>query len=63
MTPQEAALEAIKRRSVYSAKAKGFVFVNRLIYWSEELMLIGYVEGFRVDEYGKTWALTEEELE
>lgn len=62
MTPQEAALEAIKRRSVYSAKLKGYTFVNKLIYWADDLMLVGYEAHYRVDEYGKTWALAKEEM-
>ena len=58
------AIKGIKRRSVYNVEKKSHVFVNTIIYYENDLIIKGYDEDsvFLVKEYGKTWALTEEEL-
>ena len=50
------ALLAIRRRVVYDLKAKSYVYVNKLIYWADELMIIGYGNAhYKANDYGITW--------
>lgn len=51
------AIKCIKNRSAYNIKLKEYVFVNKLIYWADDLMLIGYSDEskFKVEDYGITW--------
>lgn len=52
------AIKCIKNRSAYNIKLKEYVFVNKLIYWADDLMLIGYSgdkSRFKVEDYGITW--------
>ena len=52
------AIKCIKNRKVYNIKLKKDVFVNKLIYWEDDLMLIGYKtteSQFKVEDYGITW--------
>lgn len=61
MTNNEIALLAIKRRVVYDLKLNEYVFVNKLIYWEDELMITGYAVQYKVADYGKTWKLSVDE--
>lgn len=64
MENSEAALLAINHRQVYDLKLNRFVWVNKLIYWGDELMVLGYGTQYKVSEYGKSWRLAEDgELE
>lgn len=58
MTNSEIALLAIKRRVVYDLNLNSYVWVNKLIYWKDELMITGYSVKYKVSEYGKTWKLS-----
>lgn len=51
------AINGIESRAVYNIKEKKIVFVNKLIYWGNDLMIIGYSSesNFKVDDYGITW--------
>lgn len=61
MTNNEIALLAIKRRVVYDLKLNEDVFVNKLIYWKDDLMITGYASQYKVSDYGKTWKLSVDE--
>ena len=61
MTPVEAALLAIARRSVYDIQKEDYPFVNKLIYWGDDLMILGFTTAYHVADYGKTWKLGDEE--
>lgn len=58
-------LETIKKRSLYDMKKKKDQFVNKLIYWDDDLMIIGYGldNKYKAKDYGKTWVSGKEELE
>ena len=61
---EEKAIISIKKRSLYDIKKEKYVFVNKLIYWYDDLMIKGYVnDNYIVEDYGKTWVLSKEELE
>lgn len=49
------ALECIKHRTIYDIEHDGLTFVNKLIYWGDELMIMGYVNNYKVSDYGVTW--------
>ena len=53
----EKAIKCIEKRSIYSIELKEYVFVNKLIYWEDDLMIIGYSDKsqFKVEDYGITW--------
>lgn len=57
------AIKCIKNRSAYNIKLKKDIFVNKLIYWGDDLMLTGYSEKsqFKVEDYGITWKEVEED--
>lgn len=61
MENREAALLAIEHRAVYDLKLNGWVWVNKLIYWGDELMILGYAmeAQYKASEYGRLWRLTE----
>ena len=62
MKNEEIALLAIKRRVVYDLKLNSYVWVNKLIYWKDELMISsGYAVQYKVSDYGKTWKLSVDE--
>lgn len=61
MDKSQIALLAIKRRVVYDLKLNEDVFVNKLIYWEDELMITGYAVQYKVSDYGKTWKLSVDE--
>ena len=64
MKNSEIALLAIKQRAVYDLNLNEYVWVNKLIYWEDELVILGYAVNYKVSEHGKTWRLTsDEELE
>ena len=58
------AIKCIKNRNAYNIKTQKYCFVNKLIYWADDLMLIGYAEDskFKVEDYGKTWVVCEKEV-
>ena len=58
MDKSQIALQAIKRRVVYDLKLNSYVWVNKLIYWKDELMISGYAVHYKVSDYGKTWKLS-----
>lgn len=58
MDKSQIALLAIKRRVVYDLKLNSYVWVNKLIYWKDELMISGYAVHYKVSDYGKTWKLS-----
>ena len=51
------AISCIEARAVYNIKENKIVFVNKLIYWGNDLMIIGYSSesNFKVADYGITW--------
>ena len=51
------AIQCIKNRVAYNIKEKRTVFVNKLIYWGNDLMLNGFTPSsrFKVEDYGITW--------
>lgn len=51
------AISCIEARAVYNIKENKIVFVNKLIYFGDDLMIIGYSKesNFKVDDYGITW--------
>ena len=49
------ALECIKHRTIYDIEHDDLTFVNKLIYWGDELMIMGYVNNYKVSDYGVTW--------
>ena len=59
------AIKGIGNRCVYNIEEKCDVFVNIIIYYENDLIIKGYTTNsiFLVKDYGKTWALTKEELE
>lgn len=61
MESKEAALLAIEHREVYDLKLNRLVWVNKLIYWGDELMILGYAmeAEYKVSEYGISWRLSE----
>lgn len=62
MDKSQIALLAIKRRVVYDLKLNSYVWVNKLIYWKDELMIVsGYASQYKVSDYGKTWKLSVDE--
>lgn len=64
MENREAALLAINHRAVYDISLNRYVYVNKLIYWGDELMILGYTAQYKASEYGKSWRLAEDgELE
>lgn len=58
----EKAIKCIKNLSAYNIELKEHVFVNKLIYWKDDLMLTGYSDNshFKVEDYGITWKEVEE---
>lgn len=56
----EMALAAIRHRAVYDINRQAFVFVNRLIYWDIDLVILGYAEHYYAEDYGVTWTLTKD---
>lgn len=63
MGNNEAALLAIKNRVVYDLKLNEYVWVNKLIYWEDELMILGVSGQYKASEYMKAWKLTDDEKE
>lgn len=65
MESKEAALLAIEHREVYDLKLDRWVWVNKLIYWGDELMILGYAmeAQYKASEYGRSWRLSEKEDE
>ena len=63
MENDEVALQAIKNRAVYDLKLNEYVWVNKLIYWEDELMVVGYAVNYKASEYGKTWKLVDDDEE
>lgn len=65
MESKEAALLAIEHREVYDLKLDRFVWVNKLVYWGDELMILGYAmeAQYNASEYGRSWRLSEKEDE
>ena len=61
MTKNEIALLAIKRRAIYDLKLNSYVWVNKLIYYGDDLMITGYAVQYKVSDYGKTWKLSVDE--
>ena len=61
MENSEIALLAIKRRVVYDLKLNSYVWVNKLIYYGDDLMITGYAVQYKVADYGKTWKLSVDE--
>lgn len=61
MESKEAALLAIEHREVYDLKLNRWVWVNKLIYWGDELMILGYAmeAQYKASEYGSSWRLSE----
>lgn len=61
MESREAALLAIEHREVYDLRLNRFVWVNKLVYWGDELMILGYsMEAeYKVYDYGSSWRLSE----
>jgi len=57
MENDEIALQAIRQKAVYDLKLNKYVFVNKLIYLKDKLMIVGYTTQYRVSDYGKTWRL------
>ena len=49
------AIKSIKNRCVYDIAKQKYVFVNMLIYYGKDLMIKGYTDIYKVDDYGKTW--------
>ena len=49
------AIAAIKNRSLYDRQLNKYVFVNKLIYWGDELMIKGVQYTYKVKDYGITW--------
>ena len=58
MENEEIALQAIRQRAVYDLKKNKYLFVNKLIYWKDDLMITGYAVQYKVSDYGKTWKLS-----
>lgn len=65
MENKEAALLAIEHRQVYDLKLNRCVWVNKLVYWGDELMILGYAmeAEYKASEYGRSWRLEEKEDE
>lgn len=61
MENSQIALQAIKRRVAYDLKLNSYVWVNKLIYYGDDLMITGYASQYRVSDYGKTWKLSVDE--
>lgn len=61
MKNEEIALLAIKHRAIYDLKLNSYVWVNKLIYWEDELMISSYAVHYRVSDYEKTWKLSVDE--
>ena len=56
------AITCIYNRRAYDKKQNKNVFVNKLIFWGSELMMLGLSgEVFRVIDYKKTWELPKNE--
>ena len=53
------ALLAIKYRRMYLIISDRYIFVNKLIYYGNDLMIVGIERGIecKVEEYGKIWRL------
>ena len=49
------ALECIKNRTLFDMRINKMVFVNKLIYWENDLMIRGYNDAYKVEDYGITW--------
>lgn len=50
------AIKCIKNRMLYDIEQNKNVFVNKLIYWEDELMING-INPYKVKDYKKTWYL------
>ena len=61
MDKNQIALLAIKRRAIYDLKLNSYVWVNKLIYYGDDLMITGYAVQYKVSDYGKTWKLSVDE--
>ena len=61
MENSKIALLAIKQGAVYDLEINRYFWVNKLIYWKDELMIVGYAVNYKVSEHGKTWRLTADE--
>lgn len=61
MENREAALLAIEHREVYDIRLNRCVWVNKLVYWGDELMILGYAmeAEYKASEYGTSWRLIE----
>lgn len=49
-----AALKCIKLRGVHDIEDNKLIFVNKLIYWGDDLMIGGY-KFYKVEDFNKTW--------
>jgi hypothetical protein len=59
---EQKAITCIYNRCAYDKKQKKNIFVNKLIFWGSELMMLGLSgEEFRVVDYKKTWELPKNE--
>ena len=58
----EKAIKCIENLRAYNIELKAHVFVNKLIYWKDDLMLTGYSDNsqFKVEDYGITWKEVED---
>lgn len=52
---QLVAISCIENRALFDIKKKKIVFVNKLIYIGEDLMIKSYFDEYKVEDYGKTW--------
>lgn len=57
------ALYSIKRKLVYDIFAKDVKFVNKLMYYENELMLTGPDCEYKVSEFEKTWTTDDKSIE
>ena len=55
MTNTERALNCIKKRMLFDLRKNQMVFVNKLIYWEDDLMIRGYDDYYKAEDYGITW--------
>lgn len=49
------AISCIENRALFDIEQEQVVFVNKLIYIDNDLMIKGYLEVYKVENYGKTW--------
>ena len=49
------AIGCINNRAIFDMEKNQVVFVNKLIYIENALIIKGYLKDYKVDEYGKSW--------